>query len=90
MTPGDSNGEGGEARPFRAESITVDAAGHRSVVSRNAAFLRTRSTTRDDIPTEVSVLTFDRHGPQTVHEVLDHGLLPMGTLRVAKFGGKVT
>jgi len=22
MTPGDSNGEGGEARPFRAESIT--------------------------------------------------------------------
>jgi len=24
MTPGDSNGEGGEARPFRAESITAE------------------------------------------------------------------
>jgi len=71
---------------FPTSLVTVDAAGHRSVVSRNAAFLRTRSTTRDDIPTEVSVLTFDRHGLQTVHEVLDHGLLPMGTLRVADLG----
>jgi sugar/nucleoside kinase (ribokinase family) len=47
---------------FPVSLVTVDGSGHRSVVSRNGADLRTRKLTDKDFTGDHSVLVFDRHG----------------------------